>query len=87
MGNFTWDGFKKKLDEVHLFPEYYVFKFIVPENRKKEVLELFKKEEINIRSSKNGKFVSITVKCYMSSSDEVISIYQMAAKIEGIVAL
>ena len=87
MDSFTWDGFKKKLDEVHLFPEYYVFKFIVPENRKKEVLSLFKREEISIRSSKSGKFVSITARCYMSSSEEVISIYQMAAKIEGIVAL
>ncbi len=84
---FSWEGFKEILDDRHLFPEYYLFKFIVPKDKKKKVLDLFKGEEIRVRSSKNGRFVSITARCFMKSSEEVITIYKMAAKIEGIVAL
>ncbi len=32
---FTWEGFKEKLEEIHIFPDNYVFKFIVPIDRKK----------------------------------------------------
>ncbi|WP_461832935.1 DUF493 family protein [Desulfothermus sp.] len=84
---FTWTGFKEKLEEIHVFPEHYVFKFIVPVDRKKQVIELFQGEEVKLRNSKSGKFISITARCFVSSSEEVISIYKKAAKIEGIVAL
>ncbi len=84
---FTWAGFKEKLEEIHVFPEHYVFKFIVPVDRQKQVIELFQGEEVKVRNSKSGKFISITARCFVSSSEEVISIYKKAAKIEGIVAL
>ncbi|GAB6888117.1 hypothetical protein JCM13304A_16150 [Desulfothermus okinawensis JCM 13304] len=84
---FTWEGFKEKLEEIHIFPDNYVFKFIVPIDRKNQVIELFKGEDVFVRNSKNGKFISISVRCYVASSDEVIEIYKRASKIEGIVAL
>lgn len=87
MKDFTWTGFKEKLDEVHNFPAYYTFKFIVPQDRKLEVEEIFQGEEVAVKSSKNGRFLSITATCFMNSSEEVIAIYKMASKIEGIVAL
>ncbi len=51
------------------------------------MIELFKGEDVFVRNSKNGKFISISVRCYVASSDEVIEIYKRASKIEGIVAL
>jgi len=87
MTEFSWDGFKEKIDEMHMFPDHYIFKFIVPKDKKLEVMALFKGEQVFVRSSKNGRFVSITARCFMRSSEEVVAIYQMAAKIEGIVAL
>lgn len=87
MPNFSWSKFKEQLDEVHNFPTYYTFKFIVPRDRKEEVAEIFHGEKLSINASKNGKFFSITAKIYMHSSEDVILIYKKASKIEGIVAL
>ena len=81
---------KEKLDDQNDWPSLYMFKFIIPADNQKIALTeaLFGPEaEISSLSSKNGKFISITAKVVMVSSDEIIRIYKKAAKIEDIIAL
>ena len=81
---------KKKLDEQNTWPAVYMFKFIIPADNQKLALTeaLFGPEaEVTSHSSKNGKFLSITAKLVMISSQEIIDVYKKAAKIEGIISL
>ncbi|MEF8822683.1 MAG: DUF493 domain-containing protein [Desulfohalobiaceae bacterium] len=86
--NTTHQNFKQTLDQTHTWPCQYMFKFIVPAYRKKEVLELFQEDDaISTRISRNGQYISVTAKCRMHSSEEVIAVYEAASGIQGIVSL
>jgi len=87
MSKFTTEEFKEKLDEVHDFPTIYMFKFIVTEDKTNEVQALFPKHELELKPSSKGKYVSVTAKVMMPSSDRVIEIYKEAAEIKGVIAL
>lgn len=87
MSQFTTEDFKKKLDDIHDFPTIYMFKFIVTEEKKDEVKNLFPLSELDYKPSSKGKYTSVTAKVMMQSSDHVIEIYKEAKKIEGIIAL
>lgn len=82
---------KAALEQVHEWPSMYLFKFIVPsENQKVAQLEaLFNSEtaEIRLRQSKNGKYTSVSAREVMTSSDEIIALYEEAYKIEGVISL
>ena len=80
-------SFKEKLDRHYAWPSLYVFKFIVPQGKQSEVRSLFPQHETSERLSKEGKYVSITVKMMMPSSEAVIGIYEKASAIEGLIAL
>ncbi|MEL6538078.1 MAG: DUF493 domain-containing protein [Bacteroidota bacterium] len=84
---FDIEGFKEKLDAVHTWPSVYTFKFIVPQDKLTQVEVLFPRHELKLKDSSKGKYVSVTAKMMASSSEEVVSIYQEASKIEGIIAL
>lgn len=82
-------GLKQKLDDQCEWPHVYMFKFIIPaDNHKLALVEgLFGAEaEITTRQSSSNKFISITAKELMLTSDEVIAVYKKAAKIEGIMS-
>ena len=80
--------FKQKLDEHHQWPCTYMFKFIVPQNQTQQVLDLFEsKDELRTRPSRHGRYISVTAKCTVASSDEVVAVYQAAAQIQGIISL
>lgn len=81
------DSFREKLDRHYTWPALYVFKFIVPAGREEEVKQLFPLQPTVEKSSKQGKYKSVTVEMLMSSGEEVLTIYIEASKIEGIVAL
>jgi hypothetical protein len=83
----NYEDLKAKLDEVHQWPDTYLFKFVVPENKKGELLDLVPSGVIQERWSKNQKYVSISLSTVMENSDDVIALYQKAAQIEGIVSL
>ena len=72
------------------FPLDYLFKFIIPaDNHKLALVEnLFGKEAIvTTRTSKNGKFISISAKEKMLNATKIINVYKKAEKIEGIISL
>lgn len=89
------DSFYKKLkiqlDETTQFPADYLYKFIVSSegDRVNEVQRLFdnKGAVINTKKSKTGKYISVSIVINLDSSDEVISYYKRAEKIDGIISL
>lgn len=82
---------QESLDNTTSFPSEYLYKFIVPTNANQviEVEEIFKEELIKmvVNESKTGKYMSISIHVTLSSSFEVISYYQRAETIEGIISL
>ena len=81
------NSFREKLDQHYAWPSIYMFKFIVPSGREEEVKKLFPLHTTTEKQSSQGKYTSITVQMMMPSSEAVISIYQQAALIEGLIAL
>ena len=80
-------SFREKLDQIHQWPSLYMFKFIVPKGKEEEVKRLFPKNILTEKASRTGKYVSITAKVMMASTDAVIEIYEEANKIKGLIAL
>lgn len=80
-------NFKNKLDEVHTWPSSYLFKFVVPQAKKGELLSMMPTGMVQERSSSNEKYVSISLTAQMDNSDEVVAVYKQVAQIEGVVTL
>ena len=79
---------KELLDTQHDFPSVYVFKFIVPKELVEDFEKLFKgAEELKLRNSKKGNYISLTARVNVDSSDAVISVYKQAAKYEKVISL
>jgi len=82
---------KLQLDETTKFPSDYLYKFIVPtsENRVAQVRQIFENSalSISIKKSKTGKYNSISIVINLENSNEVISYYKQAEKIDGIISL
>jgi hypothetical protein len=80
--------FKQRLDEHHQWPCTYMFKFIVPQNQTQKILDLFEsRDDLRTRPSRHGRYMSITAKCTVASSEEVVAVYQAAAQIKGVISL
>ena len=84
---FNTTSFKEKLEASGQFPMLYMFKFIVPNGKEQEVAALFPKNEIGLKASSGGKYVSTTIKSMMDSADQIIEIYEKASKIEGLISI
>jgi putative lipoic acid-binding regulatory protein len=82
---------KLQLDETTKFPSDYLYKFIVTasENRVDQVRQIFENSAlyISIKKSKTGKYNSISIVINLENSNEVISYYKQAEKIDGIISL
>ena len=82
---------KTQLDDTTKFPADYLYKFIVPaEGDKVEAVQkIFDNGGaiINTKKSKTGKYISVSIRLKVASSDEVISYYKEAETIEGIISL
>ena len=82
---------KIQLEDTTKFPADYMYKFIVPsdENQVSEVENLFDNTGavINTKKSKTGKYISVSIVVNIKNADEVISYYQKAEKIKGIISL
>ena len=85
--DYNTKDFQEKLEATHSFPSLYMFKFIVKEEKQQELKKLFPGNEIVVKPSSKGKYVSLTVKAMMGSSESIIDIYKKAHLIEGIIAL
>ncbi|MDD0853688.1 DUF493 family protein [Halobacteriovorax sp. GB3] len=78
---------KDLLDAEYTWPSHYTFKFVV----KEEHIELFKEtvdhDNFMERPSRTGKYVSMTFKKMMNSSEEVILLYESVSTVPGIISL
>jgi putative lipoic acid-binding regulatory protein len=83
-----WENsFRKKLDEHHVWPSLYVFKFIVPKGKEEQLKSMFIQHEISERVSANGNYTSFTINIMCPSGEAVINVYKMVENIDGIIAL
>jgi hypothetical protein len=85
----SWDveGFRRKLEDQHDFPVMYMFKFIVPQARVREVKALTNKGEWSLKKSSKGSYTSVTIKIHAENAEEIIEIYKDASIIQGCIAL
>ncbi len=85
-----FDGLREQL-ESFTWPRVYMFKFIVPNAAESldKVYALFNSEvaEVSHRESKSGKFISVTGKEMMLTSESVIERYKQARGIPGLLSL
>lgn len=84
---FDISSFKEKLDAETAFPSLYMFKFIVPSGKEDEIAALLPNNEMTLKSSSKGNYVSATIQAMMPSSDAIIEIYRKASNIEGVISL
>ena len=86
--SFSYEDFKEKLEDQHQFPTNYTYKFIVPATEVERFhKEVFPRQMVEEKHSKNGKFFSFTARFTVRSSDEVVETYKKAAKIPGLISL
>jgi len=81
---------EKALDQVHEWPSVYMFKFIFePEKERLDaVLALFPPEaEVLRKYSTAGKYLSLTAKEVMMNAEEVLTRYDKASEIKGVMVL
>ena len=81
------EAFKDLLNDQHQWPCDYTFKFIVPQDKQSEVEALFPSQQIDVKESAKGAYISLTVVIKMDSADLVVAIYEKAATIQGLIAL
>lgn len=84
---FNREAFKEKLEAQTSFPTLYMFKFIVPNGRESEISAIFPNNNISLKSSSKGNYVSATIQAMMPSSDAIMEMYDKAAEIEGLISL
>jgi len=82
-----WQNFKQLLDDNNDWPGEYVFKFIAPKEKAGDLKDVFIGHDIDIKASSKGAYHSITSRIIVTSSDEVVDIYQRAGAIEGVISL
>ncbi|MFD2035107.1 DUF493 domain-containing protein [Belliella marina] len=84
---FDKEAFKEKLEAQMTFPALYMFKFIVLAGQEHEVAALLPNNDMELKNSSQGKYVSVTIRAMMGSSEAVLDVYDRASKIEGVIAL
>lgn len=86
-----YDSFRINLERNHNFPDDYIYKFIIL-NDKSKLTEIFRvfdelKYSFTTRESTNGKYLSCTIQAFVMDADQVIALYRAVAKIEGVIML
>ena len=81
------EKFKALLEEEHIFPTEFRFTFIVPTEQVETVQGLLNTGRIRLRASSNNRYTSVSAWMKLSSSDEVVYVYEKMKGIPGIIAL
>lgn len=81
------EKFKALLDEEYNWPADFHFKFIVPTEHVAALTELLQTDRIKLKASRNNRYTSINAWMKLSSSDEVIYVYDRVQQIPGIISL
>ena len=84
------EALRARLNEIHEWPSVYMFKFVIPTkgNGLTELKAIFgESAEYALRESKNGNYVSVTIKQMMLDADAIFERYTRASTIPGIISL
>lgn len=81
------EKFRDLLEQNYQWPDFYTWKFIVKADGQGQVMALLEGMEVSVRESGKGNYVSITVRKFVASSDEVLAVYQLIAGIPGVLSL
>lgn len=79
--------FEKLLNAEHRWPCDFVFKFVIPLDKRAELTELFPDQKFSETPSSGGKYIAFTMVSKMNSSEEVLRVYHRASRIQGLIAL
>lgn len=79
--------FKELLDNQYNWPAEYLFKFIVNQEFKDQLIQIFEPHKVIEKPSSKGTYISITARVLMHNAKEVIDFYGKAAKIETVISL
>ena len=86
-----YEKLRYRLNKTTFFPTNYMFKFIIPADvdKLKQIENIFNGigAVIKSKSSKKGKYYSLTIMVNMDSTDEIIEKYEEVDKIEGVISL
>ncbi|PSQ58630.1 MAG: DUF493 domain-containing protein [Bacteroidetes bacterium QH_2_64_26] len=82
-----WDRFEDLLDDQNDWPTQYTFKFIAPASQLDELKAVFGDHPVRVRESSKGNYKSVTAHLQMSSSEDVVEVYEEASGIEDVIAL
>lgn len=81
---------RKQLDAFHDWPSAFTFKFVLP-NDPARIAELKAHfgvgAEVSERHSRNGNYISFTIREVLPSAEHVFLRYEAAGQIEGIMSL
>lgn len=81
---------RRRLNEIHIWPSIYMYKFIFERDDHKLVqLKLIFGEsaQFMLRESANGKYMSLTIKEMMMDAETIFVRYDHVGKLEGIISL
>jgi hypothetical protein len=81
---------RARLNEIHIWPSVFMFKFILPtdEARLTQLKLIFgESAEIRERLSSKGNYTSVTVREMMLSADDIFDRYRRAKDIKDIISL
>ena len=90
--NQSHNNFKKLqslLDEQYSWPDYYLFKFIVPVDSIESLESILKplNTPIQTKASRKGNYISVSIRPLIKQTDEIIHVYENVQQVKGIVVL
>lgn len=80
---------KELLDQEN-YPLLYLFKFIIKNDHSKviDIKRCFDETaEFNTQLSKEGNYISVSIKAMMLNSEQIIEKYKMVGKIKNVITL
>ncbi len=72
------------------YPSIYLFKFIIKKDQEKmiDIKRCFDETaEIEIHPSKNGNYISVSIKQMMLNTDDILDRYERVSKIKNVIVL
>ncbi|HLW15496.1 MAG TPA: DUF493 family protein [Flavobacteriaceae bacterium] len=87
-----YENLKAQLEDYTDWPAPYLFKFIVPTDKRKiqQILSFFEdipNAKAKTRTSTKGQYTSVSIEAVIESADVVIEKYEKVSVVEGLLSL